>query len=101
MAEKTKATMRRPSLFVIKELLEEIREAGADKHFSMATFNYLVGSGTKNRHDLGEYLNLLTELQWITQRTERDIVSKRTTYILTEKGIAFLRLFRKKQVTTS
>jgi predicted transcriptional regulator len=101
MAEKTKPTMRRPSLFVIKELLQEIRKAGMDEKFSMATFNFLAGPPISNRQDLSRYLNLLIELGWAVKKERKDFMGERTFYEITERGTRFLRLFPKKPVTKS
>ncbi|MDH2899749.1 MAG: hypothetical protein PXY39_02145 [archaeon] len=97
MAEKTKQKpiMRRPSLFTIKELLEEIRKARMDDKFSMASYSFLLGSPVSNRRDLAAYLRLLVELGWLSKK-EQNIAGKKTVFHITDKGIRFLRLFPRK-----
>jgi predicted transcriptional regulator len=98
--EKSKRAMKRPSLFVVKELLETIRKNRLDKDFSMCTFSYLLGSPVSNRHDLSAYLRLLVELGWLVKKQQKDFVGKRTIFEVSDKGIKFLRLFPKKNAVT-
>ena len=88
--------IKRPNMFVIKEILAFIDEGDGLSNFSdLAEFCH----GAKNRRHLGLYLKLLLSLKWI-QKNKSDITEfmSGVFYELTEGGRTFLALFPKKDL---
>lgn len=87
--------IKRPNLFVIKEILAFIDEGDGFSNFSdLAEFCHAA----KNRRHLGLYLKLLLNLKWIQRN--KSIITKFMSgvfYELTEGGRTFLALFPKKK----
>ncbi|MDH2902277.1 MAG: hypothetical protein PXY39_15040 [archaeon] len=88
--------IKRPNLFVIKEILAFIDEGDGLSNFSdLAEFCHAA----KNRRHLGLYLKLLLSLKWI-QRNKSNITEfmSGVFYELTDRGRSFLSLFPKKDL---
>jgi hypothetical protein len=88
--------IKRPNLFVIKEILAFIDEGDGLSNFSdLSEFCHAA----KNRRHLSLYLKLLLNLKWI-QRNKSNITEfmSGVFYELTDRGRSFLALFPKRDL---